>query len=276
MQCLRESFKKSAPFVPPIFPRLRDNLFMASLRIFCAAILLLLSLSALPALSQSSRSLPDAPAVSPQPDPGPPPVHASDTSIYSPSKWYGVVDPGEKVPPLDSHDKMLFWLHEEISPIGWFPAVLSSGWEQFTDGDPKYGSDSAAFGERVGAAFLRESSMRFFSDSLMPTITHEDPRYFRKAYGGVKARGIYAAERVFINRRDDGSRGFNYSDTIGRLAASALTPTYYPGPSANGRVVMETWAVSLAGDAGGNLFFEFWPDVRGAIFHRHRHAPTQP
>ena len=233
---------------------------------------LLLSLLTLSALCQTGQSLPDAP----KPDSGPPPEHASNTNSYAPSKWYGVVDPGEKVPPLYPRDKMLFWAHEEITPVGWFPVVVSAGYEQLTNGDPKYGSDSAAFGERLGAGVLRVSSFRFFSDSLLPTLTHEDPRYFRKAYGGIMARGLYAAEQVVVTRRDRGTRSFNYSDIFGHLAGSALTLTYYPAPSANARVVMETWGVSLAGEAGGDLFLEFWPDVRDAVFHRHRHERVQP
>jgi hypothetical protein len=249
---------------------------MQSARFFCATTLLLISFTALPAFSQNAQPLPDAPAPILKLNPGPPPEHASNTSAYAPSKWFGVVDPGEKVPPLNARDKMLFWLHEETGALSWVPAVTSAGAGQLIDGNPKYGSDSAAFGERLGAAFLRDASMRFFSDSLLPTLTHEDPRYYRKAYGGVKARGIYAIERVFVDQHDNGARGFNYSDTLGRLAASALTLTYYPAPSTNGRVVMQTWALSLAGDASGNLFLEFWPDVRDAVFHRHRHAPPQP
>jgi hypothetical protein len=171
---------------------------------------------------------------------------------------------------------MLFWVHEDANPVGWIPGLLLAGWSQLFLTDPKYGSDSAAFGERVGATVLRDSSMRFFSDSLIPTLAHEDPRYFRKAYGGIKERGVYAAEQVFVDQRDDGRRGFNFSDPLGHLAASALTPTYYPAKSANGRVVMTTWALSLAGDAGGNIFVEFWPDVRDLIFHRHRRNPSQP
>lgn len=248
---------------------------MASKRFFCATVLLLIPFPVLPALSQATQPLPDAPAPEAR-NPGQRPVHVSDTSTYRPSKWYGVVDPGERVPRLHSRDKMMFWLHEEISPVGWFPAVFSAGYEQLTNGDPKYGSDSAAFGERLGAGFLRVSSFRFFSDSLLPTLTHEDPRYFRKAYGGVKARGLYAAEQVVVGRRDNGSIGINYSDIFGHLAGAALTATYYPAPSVNTGVVMETWGVAMAGDAGGNLFLEFWPDVRDAIFHRHRHKSDQP
>jgi hypothetical protein len=109
------------------------------------------------------------------------------THTYAASKWYGIVDPDEKVPPLYARDKMAFWVHEDSSAIGWIPGLISAGWGQLLVSDPNYGSDSAAFGERVGAAVLRDTSMRFFSDSLIPTLAHEDPRYFRKAYGGIKS-----------------------------------------------------------------------------------------
>lgn len=248
---------------------------MACKRFFCATVLLF-SLSALPSLSQSSQFLPDAPVSDASGSAAKKhrlPPHPADRSGHAPSKWFGVVDPGEKVPPLYPRDKMAFWLHEDISPAGWVPAIIATGWSQMLVGDPNYGSDSEAFGDRIGAAVLRDTSMRFFSDSLIPVLTHEDPRYFRMAYGGYKARGVYAAERVFVAQRDDGTHGFNYSDTLGHLVASAITPTYYPAPSANGRVVVVTWILSLAGDAGGNLFTEFWPDGRDALFHRHPHKP---
>lgn len=237
-------------------------------------VLVFLMLALLPAAgyaAQPASELPDAPAArrAQVPNPGPSPLHAFHPGPIPLSKWDGVIDPGATIHPLTSQDKMLFWLHEEIHPVSWAPAFLSAGWGQLVDGDPKYGSDSAAFGERLGAAALREASGRFFSDSLLAAVTHEDPRYYRKAYGGIKARSLYAAERVFLAQRDDGTSGFNYSDTFGNLAASALTVTYYPEPSANAEAVLSGWLWSFAGSAGGNLFLEFWPDARDAIFHRH-------
>jgi hypothetical protein len=56
---------------------------------------------------------------------------------------------------------------------------------------------------------------------------------------------------------------------VGHGMASALTMAYYPDKSANASVVFETWAFSLLGEAGGNLWSEFWPDSRQRIFHRH-------
>ena len=238
-----------------------------SKRFLSPGILLLSLLVVVPASAHSGPSLPDAP----QPSSRVPRAPVPDTA-YAHSNWYTVVDPGESTRPLSPREKMLFWLHEEVSPAGWASALISTGYQQLTDGDPKYGSDSAAFGERLGAAEIRDASMRFFSDSLLPELTHEDPRYYRMARGSIKARGLFAAEQVFFTMRDDGSRGINYSDIVGHLAASALTPAYYPAPSANNGVVFETWAFSLVGDAAGNIFAEFWPDLRDAIFHRRRHS----
>lgn len=227
------------------------------------AALLLLVLAVLPVLGQEN-TLPDAPT----------PQHASapilDPSQVSHTKWYGVVDPGEPALPLSRKDKMAFWLHEEIEPTSLLPAFVSAGYGQLVDEDPHYGTDSGAFGERLGAAALRQASFRFFSDSLFPVLTNEDPRYFRMAYGGVKKRGEYALEQSVITHRNSGIRGINLSDTLGHLAASSLVVTYYPQRSANAGVVFKTWGVAMAGDAVNNLFLEFWPDIRDTVFHRRK------
>lgn len=183
-------------------------------------------------------------------------------------KWSQYVDPGERIPPLYPKDKWMFWLHQEARAESALPAVLSAGYGQLTD-TPDYGSDEEAFGDRLGAAVLRQASMRFFCNSFVPVILHEDPRYFRKASGSYKGRAGWAAERAFVIQHDNGSHGFNNSDLFGHLAASALTPLYYPHPSANFEVVMQTWGTSIAGDIGNNMLLEFWPDVTN-LWRRHR------
>lgn len=228
-------------------------------------------------------ALPDAPQATTQPQmptvtpsgtvSGAPPEHASNENRYHISKWHGVLDPGDKVPPLTAKDKMEFWVHEEINPIGILPTLISSGWSQMLGSDPRYGGDAPAFGERFGAGMLRDASMRFFSDSLFPTITGEDPRYFRMASGSFKNRALYATERVFVDRRNSGLKGIDYSDTLGRLAGSALTQAYYPSASVNTGVIFRTWGYSMAGAVGDNLLLEFWPDIRDKVFRRHHSQP---
>ena len=184
-------------------------------------------------------------------------------------RWKAYVNPWQPVSPLTRNQKLQFWLHLEVTSYSPLPTLFGAGYEQLIDGDPKFGTDSGAFGERLGAGFLRDASMRFFVSSAFPAMLHEDPRYYRKASGPIVRRGLWAGEQALVTRTDKGRQTVNYSDILGHLAACALTPLYYPAPSANGRVVVEAWLTSIAGDAGNNLFLEFWPSLRSR-WRRHR------
>lgn len=175
--------------------------------------------------------------------------------------WRPYVDPDQEIRPLTAGQKMKFWLHLEAVPWSAAPSFVSAGFEQGVDGNPKFGTDSGAFGERLGAAFVRDATMRFFVSSFFPVVLREDPRYYRVAHGRIAARGVRAAEQALLTHTDSGHVRINYSDLLGHLAACALTPLYYPAPSANGRVVVEAWATSIAGDAGNNLLLEFVPSL---------------
>jgi hypothetical protein len=143
-----------------------------------------------PSDTGSISTLPDAPQPAsqstsfqstPPGKPAPGTAGSVDHASYQMRKWAQYVDPGEHVPRLNARDKMLFWLHEESRPSAALPAFVSAGYGQITNNDPKFGTDSGAFGQRLGAILIRQASMRFFSSSLIPTLDGEDPRYFRKA-----------------------------------------------------------------------------------------------
>jgi hypothetical protein len=257
--------------------------FVRFLQLILPAVLFLAG----PACAQAPAVWPDAPQPAPSaaaddppgalqitvpgiPAPGKPAT--VDREEYGKRKWSESVDPGETVPHLTPGNKMVFWLHEELRVTTLFPAFFDAGFGQLAD-SPHYGSDSGAFGDRLGAAFLRQATMRFFSSSALPALDGEDPRYYRSAQGSPMQRGAWAVEQTFVARRDSGRHSFNFSDVFGHLAASALTPLYYPAPSVSAGVVMETWAASLGGDAANNLFLEFWPDVVNGL-HRKFHRPA--
>jgi hypothetical protein len=187
-------------------------------------------------------------------------------------KWAQYIDPGEKVPPLSAGDKIVFSFHRDLVPSALIPIFSSAGFGQLTGGNPKYGVDSGAFGDRLGGDAIRQASMRFFVLGLFPAIDHTDPRYLRRASGSRLSRVAWAAERAWVTQRDSGRPGFNDADIFGHLAASLLTMAYYPAPSVNGHVVLETFLVSIAGTTGNNEFLEFWPDAINAWRHYRAHA----
>jgi hypothetical protein len=221
---------------------------------------------------QSPSTLPDAPQ--------PAMIATSATSIPAfprtagrpgvrHRRWRPYINPGQVLRPLTAGRKMKFWLHLEARPYSPLPSFMAAGFEQGLNSNPKFGTDSGAFGERLGAAFVRDASMRFFVSSLFPALLHEDPRYYRMQDGRIVARGLWAGKQALVTHTDSGRLMPNYSDLLGHLAACALTLFYYPASSANGRVVVETWATSIAGDAGNNLLLEFVPSIVNR-WRRHR------
>jgi hypothetical protein len=184
-------------------------------------------------------------------------------------RWSDVVNPGEKIPRLTVRDKLLFPVHEEFRWTTPLPILFDAEYGAATDGDPKYGTNGAAFGKRLGAAAVHQAITRELTDGLLPIAFHEDPRYYRQAYGSYSSRTWHAVRRVVITQTDSGSKTFNYSDILGRGMGAALTQTYYPSASIHPDVVMRTWGYSVLALGVGNVFEEFWPDIRAKLFHSH-------
>ncbi len=172
-----------------------------------------------------------------------------------------MIEPGQAAHPFDTSDKMVFSLIEISRPFNLLPSLYSACYEQLFNTDPKYGHDAGAFGEKFGASTLRSASVRFFSDGLLASAFHQDPRCYRIAHGSIVHRALLSARQALVRRGDNGENQFNYSGIVGRAAAAATVVTYYPEPSLTARVVGLTFATSIATDAGGNLVLEFLPSL---------------
>lgn len=206
--------------------------------------------------------LPDAPLPHQKTDSATQTRDATQTSagpVYAP-RYDRVVFPGELAHRLTARDKFIFAARQTIEPINLTPALISAGYGGYTNGDPKYGTGLGAFGERFGAAVLRQDSYRLLADGFMPILFREDPRYYRLGEGTLAKRFFYAVGEAFVTRTDGGRTVPNYAGLLGRGIASSLTYTYYPAPSANARVVLDTFGTSVAGDAGLNILRELTPE----------------
>ncbi len=176
-------------------------------------------------------------------------------------KFAEVIEPGQTAQPLSGGEKLILSLRENIRPSTLLPALYSTGYEQLSGSDPKYGSDSGAGAVKFGAAMLRAASTRTLGVGVFAAVFHQDPRYYRIGDGSIVHRGLRSAEQAVVRRGDDGSKQFNFSGIAGRAAAAVLTLAYYPPASQNRRVVLSTFGTSIATDAGGNLVLEFLPDL---------------
>ncbi|WP_353064319.1 hypothetical protein RBB77_00975 [Tunturibacter psychrotolerans] len=172
----------------------------------------------------------------------------SDITIY----------PGQTAPSLSAHDKEVMGFKQTFtlfSLIGW---TTSAAYTHLINGTPNYGTDSGAFGERLGAAALRNTSQNIFGNVVFAPLFHEDPRYYKMGKGhNVAKRVAYAATRAIITRADDGHATPNCSLILGRVFGAALTNAYYPDSNRSFSQTAQTFGTSMAGGAIGFVVTEF-------------------
>ena len=135
--------------------------------------------------------------------------------------------------------------------------------------DPKYGQGSGPYAQRFGAALADVTTQNFFSNAVLASLFHQDPRYFRRGPDyRFWYRLRYSLTRVVITRTDRGKPAFNYANIGGISLGIGLSNAYYPDRSVNGAEVGTRFGSSLVASALANLLPEFWPDIRQKIFRR--------
>ena len=125
------------------------------------------------------------------------------------------------------------------------------------------GRGGSGFLRRYGFNMADEANYTFFGAFLFPTLFHEDPRYIPKDHGTRLARIAYALSRVVLTRNDAGGTELNKSLVLGTVVSSAVSSAYYSpvGGSTGAGVIFANAGISLASDAGFNLFKEYWPGM---------------
>jgi len=182
-------------------------------------------------------------------------------AMASPTQKY--IQPGQAVPTLTASDKVLLGVRDAVSPfsaVGWFAVA---GYEQVMNGSPNYGTDRGAFGERLGAAAVRDTSESVFSESVMANFFHEDPRYYQMGpTHNFFVRLVYSGTRPIFTRMDSGRTSLNLASLTGTLGGAGLTNLYYPQVNRGMTQTMETFGGSVGGAALGDVVSEFSDGVK--------------
>jgi hypothetical protein len=159
--------------------------------------------------------------------------------------------------PLTPKLKFKLALRVMTDPV----TLLGSGFlatlDQAAD-TPDFGQGWAAFGQRWGAHYVNGFTDIMVGGALLPSILHQDPRYF---YMGPehtnKQRALHAMLNPFICKGDNGRTQVNYSSLGGYLASGAIANTYYPEQNRGVGLVFSTFATDIAADVANGLIQEF-------------------
>jgi hypothetical protein len=145
-----------------------------------------------------------------------------------------------------------------------------AGLYQLEDENPSFGQGVKGYAKRFAAAYGDQAIGNLMTEAIMPSLLHEDPRYFRRGAGSGSTwqRTRYALTRVFVVRTDKGKWDFNYSEWLGNGFSVALSNVYYPPDTRDVSDNVEKLGVQVATDAFSQVLKEFWPDLKRKLFKK--------
>jgi hypothetical protein len=162
-----------------------------------------------------------------------------------------------KAASLRAKQKYDLALHSALDPLVFASAALTAGIELASNRYPSYGDDAAAYGKYYGAVLADHFVARMLRNAVLPSLFHQDPRYFFKGHGTVGARLSYAIEQGFLCRGDNGKTQFNYSFILGDFMAAGLSNVYRPAADRRISLTIENAFIIMAGHTVNEVAREF-------------------
>lgn len=172
--------------------------------------------------------------------------------------------------PLSPVQKYQLFFKSATDP---WPFVLTgfvAGIDQAQDSFPEYRQGMAGYAKRYGASYADYFTGNFFGNAVLPSLLHEDPRYYQKGTGGIATRALWAAGSTGWCKRDNGTWGPNYANVMGNMIGAAISNVYYPAADSTVAGTIERGVTVTAEGAVGAELIEFWPDIER--HYRRKHA----
>lgn len=159
---------------------------------------------------------------------------------------------------LTTRQKFQLAWKSAVDPVSFGAAGLIAGINQASNGLAGYGQGSQGFARRFGAVYADTFVGTMIGGAVLPSLFHQDPRYFVKGTGSVRSRVWYAVYNAVMCKGDNGRWQVNYSGLIGGLAAGGVSQLYYPpGDRATAGGIFAGSAIAAGTNIFGNLAQEF-------------------
>lgn len=122
---------------------------------------------------------------------------------------------------------------------------------------PNYQEGLKGYGQRFGSVYVNDLSDILVGGAILPSILHQDPRYFYQGTGTKRSRLMHALSSPIITRGDNGKWQPNYSSIGGYLASGAIANTYYPESNRGPGLLARTFAIDFSANVANGVLQEF-------------------
>lgn len=234
-------------------------------------------------MEQASANIPDAPDVLLQQTSGGtktsndatpnnkvvPLSHQQPKRILGIMPNYRAVSAGAIAPPPTPKEAFKIATDNSFDYSAFIFTGLTSMIAEGEDDHPQLGKGIPGFWAYSWRGFLDKTDGNYWVIFALPTVLHEDERYYSLGKGPNLKRGIYAATRIFITPDYYGHNTINASELLGRGIAQGISTSYYPSQDRTVGDLTSKYGYALLRDAATNTFREFWPDIAVHVLHRH-------
>ncbi|MGC2400396.1 MAG: carboxypeptidase-like regulatory domain-containing protein [Acidobacteriaceae bacterium] len=122
---------------------------------------------------------------------------------------------------------------------------------------PDYQQGAKGYAQRFGASYAQSFSNVMLGGAVLPSLLHQDPRYFYQGEGTGKSRAMHALSSPFICKGDNGHSQFNFSSVGGDLISGAMTNAYFPPSNRGPGLVFYSALINTGGRVANALVQEF-------------------
>jgi hypothetical protein len=139
--------------------------------------------------------------------------------------------------------------------------VLAAGWQTGLNVPQEWGRTWSGLGKRY---IEREADVAISNtmEAGLGAIWGEEPRYIPSGRHGIWPRARYALKTVFLAQRSNGHLAPAWGRYAGNAFSNVMENAWLPPSVTTWRQTTVRSANGFLGRAAGNLWEEFWPDVR--------------
>lgn len=158
--------------------------------------------------------------------------------------------------PLSSKLKFELALKISYDPVTFAGTAFLAATNQASH-YPDYVEGMKGYGQRVGSVYLNGLTDIIVGGAVLPSVLHQDPRYFYQGTGSTKSRLLHALSSPILCRGDNGREQPNYSSIGGYLAAGSIANAYYPEANRGPHLLLNIFAVDLGANVANGVLQEF-------------------
>jgi len=181
---------------------------------------------------------------------------------------FRAVSAGAHPPPPTPKEAFLIATQNSFDYSAFVFVGITSLIAEGTNAHSQLGKGIAGYGRYYWRGYVDKTDGNYLVIFALPTVFHQDERYYAMGEGGFWKRAFYSASRIAVTPSYHGHNSFNISELLGRGIAQGISVAYYPSKSRTPGALATKYGYAIGRDALTNVFREFWPDIAKHVLHR--------